>query len=197
MSEAARNLGTTHYDEPGTAGSTWRNPGAAGTDEYWHPATEDGRGMGLRAEPCANCGTENKVGKASKQAAGIAFRRGDVRNSLVQVIGPISQNVRTTSGRHEGVHVITAKGEAAEELSQAVDLVHYRPGVLKHCDVEVTRTQFLILHFIPFGPERHFDHLGIGRGHDVSAHHHRIDTETLTLVHNERQRADKRAFRAT
>src|SRR5205823_6443986 len=88
---------------------------------------------------CANCGTENKVGKASKQAAGIAFRRGDVRNSLVQVIGPISQNVRTTSGRHEGVHVITAKGEAAEELSQAVDLVHYRPGVLKHCDVEVTR----------------------------------------------------------
>jgi hypothetical protein len=110
------------------------------------------------------------------------------------VVGPISQNVRTLGGRHEGVHVVTVKGEAAEEQSQDVDLVYHRPGVLEHCYVEVTRTPFLALRFFPLGPERHFDHLDIGGGHDVSAQHHRIDTEPLSLVHNERQRADKRPF---
>ena len=108
------------------------------------------------------------------------------------MVGPISQDVSSPRGRQEGVHVITSKGEAAEELSQAVDLVHYRPGVLEHSNVEVTRTQFLILLFFPFGPKRQFNHLGISGGHDISAHHHRIDAEPLSLVHNERQRADKR-----
>ncbi len=70
------------------------------------------------------------------------------------MVGPIPQDMRTTGGRHEGVHVITVKGEAAEKLSQAVDLVNYRPSVLEHCDVEVTRTLFLILRLFPFGPKR-------------------------------------------
>ena len=149
----------------------------------------DNEDLGLRR---ANYRTENEVGQASKQAAGIAFRGGDIRNSLVQVVGPIPQDMHITGGRHEGVHVITVKGEAAEKLSQAVDLVHYRPRVLEHSNVEVTRTHFLILFFFPFGPKRQFNHLGISGGHDISAHHHRIDTEPLSLVHNERQRADKR-----
>lgn len=41
----------------------------------------------------ANHRTENEVGQVSKQAARIAFRGGDVRNLLIQVVGPIPQDM--------------------------------------------------------------------------------------------------------